>query len=92
MRAAENHRWILRVTNDGITAAIDPRGRVVDQMVPFEQTAAIMQFGYEHELTFYTRHGDWFAWGCLAMSLAMSLALSLALTIKSAVSPARRRL
>ena len=24
MRAAENRRWMLRVTNDGITAAIDP--------------------------------------------------------------------
>ena len=26
MRAAENRRWILRATNDGITAAIDPAG------------------------------------------------------------------
>jgi hypothetical protein len=24
MRAAENRRWILRATNDGITATIDP--------------------------------------------------------------------
>ncbi len=71
MRAAENRRWILRVTNDGITAAINPRGRVVDQLVPFEQTAALLPFGYEKEMTFYTRHGDWFAWGCLAASLAL---------------------
>ena len=28
MRAAENRRWMLRATNDGITAAIDPAGRV----------------------------------------------------------------
>ncbi len=28
MRAAENRRWILRATNDGITATIDPAGRV----------------------------------------------------------------
>jgi methionine-S-sulfoxide reductase len=29
MRAAENARWIVRATNDGITAAVDPAGRVV---------------------------------------------------------------
>ena len=28
MRAAENRRWILRATNDGVTAVIDPAGRV----------------------------------------------------------------
>ena len=28
MRAAENRRWILRATNDGITATIDPAGRL----------------------------------------------------------------
>jgi apolipoprotein N-acyltransferase len=71
MRAAENRRWILRVTNDGITATINPRGRVVDQLVPFEQTAALLPFGYEKEMTFYTRHGDWFAWGCLVASLML---------------------
>ena len=29
MRAIENHRWVLRATNTGVTAAIDPYGRVV---------------------------------------------------------------
>ena len=28
MRAAENRRWILRSTNDGTTATIDPAGRL----------------------------------------------------------------
>ena len=47
MRAAENRRWILRATNDGISAAIDPRGRIREQMPPFTQTAAMMSFEYE---------------------------------------------
>ena len=29
MRAAENRRWILRATNDGITVTVDPAGRIV---------------------------------------------------------------
>jgi apolipoprotein N-acyltransferase len=32
MRAAENRRWIIRATNDGITAIIDPRGRVTERL------------------------------------------------------------
>ena len=31
MRAIENHRWLLRATNTGITSSIDPFGRVVDR-------------------------------------------------------------
>src|SRR4029077_18021556 len=37
MRAAENHRWILRATDNGITAAIDPAGRVVGAAKEYEE-------------------------------------------------------
>jgi len=65
MRAAENRRWILRATNDGITAAIDPAGRVTQRMPPYEILSADMHFNYIPGTTPYTRHGDWFAWTCL---------------------------
>jgi len=65
MRAVENRRWIIRGTNDGITAVIDPGGRVVRRLPPYVETGARMRFGYESSTTFYTRHGDWFAWLCL---------------------------
>jgi apolipoprotein N-acyltransferase len=73
MRAAENRRWILRATNDGISATIDPRGRVRERMRPFTQTAAMMYFDYEATLTPYTRYGDWFSWACFASGLGLSL-------------------
>ncbi|HEY1758466.1 MAG TPA: apolipoprotein N-acyltransferase [Bryobacteraceae bacterium] len=69
MRAAENHRWILRSTNDGITAMIDPAGRITEQLQPYRQLAADMHFQYSQATTYYTRHGDWFSWGCLAAGL-----------------------
>lgn len=74
MRAAENRRWILRATNDGITATIDPRGRIRDSLLPFARTAALLPYDYETGITPYVRYGDWFAWGCLLVGLAASLA------------------
>jgi apolipoprotein N-acyltransferase len=56
MRAAENRRWVLRATNDGISAAIDPRGRVRERMPPVTQAADMMSLDYETAQTPYTRH------------------------------------
>jgi apolipoprotein N-acyltransferase len=69
MRAAENRRWILRATNDGITATVDPAGRIVYRAPPYQQLAADVTFQYSTNLTAYTRFGDWFAWSSLAVSL-----------------------
>ena len=77
MRAIENHRWVLRATNTGVTAAIDPTGRVIVAAPRHLRTAIRVPFFYEHDLTFYVRHGDWFAWLCTLVSLAV-LAFSLA--------------
>jgi apolipoprotein N-acyltransferase len=77
MRAAENRRWILRATNDGITAAIDPVGRVVERLPAFVQTAGLLPYDYQSTQTPYTRNGDWFAWSCFAVGFVMS-AVSLA--------------
>ena len=73
MRASENQRWILRATNDGITAMIDPAGRVMDTIPSHKETSEIMKFNYASGITLYTRYGDWFPWTCLATSIAMFL-------------------
>jgi apolipoprotein N-acyltransferase len=70
MRAIENRRWIVRSTNDGITAAIDPAGRITQRLEPYQEATARARFAYSRETTFYTRHGDWFAWLCLAVGIA----------------------
>ncbi len=65
LRAIENCRYLLRATNDGITVVIDPFGRVVKQ-IPRHQAAILTEkFEFLNEQTFYTAHGDWFAWGCV---------------------------
>jgi apolipoprotein N-acyltransferase len=64
MRAAENRRWILRSTNDGITATIDPAGRLLGTLPEYVESASRTGYSYVKETTFYTRHGDWFPLLC----------------------------
>jgi apolipoprotein N-acyltransferase len=71
MRAAENRRWILRSTNDGITAAIDPAGRVLMRLPLYVRAATSTGFNYIGEKTFYTRHADWFAVGSVLASITL---------------------
>jgi apolipoprotein N-acyltransferase len=71
MRAIENRRWLLRDTNNGVTAVIDPYGRV-RQSIPRHQTDALAaEYGFREDVTFYTEHGDVFAWLCAMGSLAL---------------------
>ncbi len=70
MRAAENRRWVLRSTNDGITTTIDPAGRVRGELPLYVEAASRTGFDYLREQTFYTRHGDWFVLVCAAAALA----------------------
>lgn len=70
MRAIENRRWLLRTTNTGITAAIDPYGRVVARAPRNQRVVLQAPYAALSEQTFYTRHGDWFAWACAIISLA----------------------
>jgi len=73
MRAIENRRWLLRPTNTGITASIDPYGRVVAQAPRGVRTALEAPYGFISETTFYTRNGDVFAWSCAIISIAALL-------------------
>ena len=76
MRAIENHRWILRATNTGVTASINPSGRVIASAPRHIRTSVRVAFAYEHDLTFYAAHGDLFAYAC-ALVTALALAFSL---------------
>jgi len=73
MRAIENHRWVLRSTNTGITTAIDPYGRASFQAPRHVRGAFAFSFAFEAaaDQTLYTRYGDWFAWLCTLVVLAV---------------------
>ncbi len=73
MRAIENHRWLLRDTNSGVTASIDPYGRVVETMPRHQRGAVAVHFDDLTDTTFYTRHGDLFAYFCSAVAVVLVL-------------------
>jgi len=71
LRAIENHRYLLRATNDGITCVIDPFGRIVARLPRHEDAVLAGRFDFIAGRTFYSRHGDVFAWACILIALAL---------------------
>ncbi len=75
LRAIENDRDLVRVTNTGITALLTADGRVVDALPQFVEGTQIWQAQTNSTLTFYAKHGDWFAVGA-ALASAILLVFS----------------
>jgi apolipoprotein N-acyltransferase len=82
VRAVENRRWLIRDTNSGITAAIDPYGNVKRVMQRDTRDAADLPYDFRTDKTIYTRYGDSFAWMCVGVSAILVL-----LTFRKAKSP-----
>jgi apolipoprotein N-acyltransferase len=74
LRAVENARPLIRVTNNGITAYIESDGRVSGATGVFVPTVRTWQVTTRKDSTFYTRHGDLFAYACALISLGLGSA------------------
>lgn len=80
-RAVENGLPLVRCSNNGLTCWVDAHGRIrqifrdevgtiygsgiLKLQVPLQRP------GETRARTFYTRHGDLFGWGCVAITLAI---------------------
>ncbi len=71
VRAVENRRWIVRSTNNGFTASVDPYGHVFRPLPPDVRAAADLPYDLRTDETIYTRFGDWFAWLCVIVSVIL---------------------
>jgi len=84
-RCVETRRPMVRAANTGVTCFINQFGRVTQ--VLRDETGDTFGEGVlsgqiripvEHELTFYTRHGEWFAKACAMISvIAVAAAMAL---------------
>ncbi|HEY2942312.1 MAG TPA: apolipoprotein N-acyltransferase [Vicinamibacteria bacterium] len=73
-RAVENEKYLVRAANTGISAVVDPRGRIVERTPLFRPATLVREVAFVPGTTFYARHGDVFAWGCLAAAAAVTAA------------------
>ncbi len=65
-RAVENRRPLVRCANTGVSCSVSPTGNVDRWIHPFSQGIAVREILVPDTppLTFYSRHGDWWAYGC----------------------------
>jgi len=63
-RAVENRLYLVRAANTGISAIIDPAGKILSQTGLFERTVLKGEVKYIDEKTFYASYGDLFVYLC----------------------------
>jgi apolipoprotein N-acyltransferase len=73
LRAVELRSWVVRSANTGISAAIDPAGRVVAELPAFEQGSFAVEVGPAGPPPLYARRGDAPVLTALALVLTASL-------------------
>jgi apolipoprotein N-acyltransferase len=71
LRAVENGRWVVHAAVSGISAFIDPSGRVVDRRGLFEPAVMRREVVASTRSTAFTRFGDWVPWGGLVLVLGL---------------------
>ncbi len=70
LRAVETRRFLLRSTNTGISAVIDPYGRIVSRAPDHVRAVLPVGFAPRQERSFYARHGDWLPFVCALAAMA----------------------
>ena len=68
-RAVENHLAVARAANTGISAFVDPVGRLLDETPLFEKAIRTRLLPVMNHKTFYARYGDVFAIGSILVCL-----------------------
>jgi len=65
LRAVEDDRYLLRAGTTGISAFVDPTGRILQEIPMGKEGLIIADFQGKSTITPYVRFGDWFAWGAV---------------------------
>jgi apolipoprotein N-acyltransferase len=72
-RAVENRRYLLRATNSGISAIIEPTGRIQAATGLLGEAICEGHFDFISAATFYSRYGDVFVFLCAIISCGLAL-------------------
>jgi apolipoprotein N-acyltransferase len=71
LRSVEHRRYLLRATNSGVSAIIDPVGRVVAHSATFKEDTVVGTARYLRSWTLYGAIGNWPYW---VVAAAMAVA------------------
>jgi apolipoprotein N-acyltransferase len=74
MRAVEDGRWVVHAAVSGISASIDPSGRIVEEAGLFRPAILRTTIRSSDARTWYVRLGDWVPWLSVALSVGLFLA------------------
>jgi apolipoprotein N-acyltransferase len=73
VRAVENRRYLVRVANTGVTAIIDPYGKIVSRAPVNQRMGSNGVARFRSDRTFYSEYGDVFAYVNVAVILALGV-------------------
>ncbi|MEW6352033.1 MAG: apolipoprotein N-acyltransferase [Thermodesulfobacteriota bacterium] len=74
VRAVENRVSLIRCANTGISAVIDPRGRITHSIPLNTEGSFVADVPSEGPVgSFYSRYGDLFAWTCVMVCIAFGV-------------------
>lgn len=65
LRAVESNRYLLRAATTGISASVDPAGRIKESLPLFTEGMIFASFAPRGGMTPYVRYGDWFGFASL---------------------------
>lgn len=72
-RAVENRRFLVRATNTGVSAIVDPVGRVLQATSLERPEVLVAEVARLEGETLYQRYGDLFAWACCGVGALLVL-------------------
>jgi apolipoprotein N-acyltransferase len=73
VRSVENRRWMVRTANTGISAIIDPYGKIEAETPIGERMILDGSARFRNDRTFYTQFGDVFAYANVLAAAALLL-------------------
>ena len=85
VRAMETGRYLLRATGTGITAAVDPGGRIIDRLPKYEAGFLDVSVPRRAGTTPYVRYGEW---PVVVLCLLLGIALPVTVRIRKGRRPA----
>ena len=75
IRAVEHHRSVVRSTITGVSAFVDPTGKIIDYIGPYQQGSLHGSLPLITMTTWYEVIGNWPGWGACLMFCLMFLSI-----------------